>query len=99
MVTEAGYKIVTQNFNCRRGEIDIIALSPDQNLCFIEVRSRKNNAYGDATETVTHSKQQKLICAANDYLMQHPAFQQLPCRFDVIGFTNQHASWIKNAFY
>ena len=36
-----GYRIITRNFNCFYGEIDIIAIKNSE-LIFIEVKTRKN---------------------------------------------------------
>lgn len=40
-----GYEILEQNFRCRLGEIDIIARDGSA-LVFIEVKYRRNAAYG-----------------------------------------------------
>jgi len=69
---------------------------------FVEVKTRKNAAFGSAAEAVTRSKQQKLIRTAQQYLLEHQ-LQQEPCRFDVITIDSQMprlvvSEWIKNAF-
>ena len=40
-----GYKIIERNFECRQGEIDIIALDK-QEIVIIEVKTRKCLEYG-----------------------------------------------------
>ena len=73
-------------------------------LVFIEVRFRKNSRFGSAAETVTVHKQQRLIRAAEFFLLRNPKLAELPCRFDVIGIelntiTNKpEYTWLKNAF-
>lgn len=75
-----GYKILKRNFHSKCGEIDIIA--KDKNcIVFVEVKTRKNNLYGNASEFVTKSKQRKIILTAQYYLRY---CQETEMRFDVI---------------
>lgn len=96
-----GYKLVCRNFLCRYGEIDLIMLSPDEEIVFIEVRYRKNQQFGGALESVTPSKQQKIKKTALHYLQQNKQYDQ-DCRFDVIAMaahTKQPViEWLDNAF-
>ena len=75
-----GWRIVTRNFRCRMGEIDIIAEN-GRYLAFVEVKLRKDGSYGAACEAVTLSKRRKLRVTAEYYLMVHPT--HLQPRFDV----------------
>lgn len=97
-----GLEIVSQNFHCRFGEIDIIA-SSQQTLIFVEVKYRKNNNFGGAANAVSASKQKKLIKSAQIYLQQQQLNEyNTACRFDVIAIegaiTTPQISWLKNAF-
>ena len=71
-------------------------------LVFIEIRFRKSNAYGSATESITASKQQKIIKTAEYFLLKNPSYRAVSCRFDVVGISqtldNPRFNWIKNAF-
>lgn len=85
------------------GEIDLIMLDRDT-LVFVEVRYRKDGDFCNPLETVTRSKQRKIIKAASHYLLTRLKSHDIPCRFDVVGVTregtdNYHFEWIKNAFY
>lgn len=98
-----GLRLVTRNYRCRQGEIDLVMLDQDC-LTFIEVRWRQHQSHGGALASVDYHKQQRLIQAARHFLANHPAHQQRPCRFDVIGMEpdNNHSvsyQWIQNAFY
>lgn len=62
-----GYKILKRNFRCREGEIDIIAQQGDC-LAFVEVRTKKGSGFGTPEESVTRSKQERLVSLANIYL-------------------------------
>ncbi len=76
-----GYRIVDTNCRYRQGEIDIIAKKRDY-IVFVEVKLRKNSAYGQAREFVTAAKQQRVITAAQLWLQSHET--ELQPRFDVI---------------
>jgi putative endonuclease len=96
-----GLKLLQRNYFCRLGEIDLI-MNDSTNCVFIEVRYRKNRHYGGALESVTHTKQQRLIRAASHFLQTRPEYADLPCRFDVIAVGGDpdkySANWIRNAF-
>ena len=76
-----GYTVIARNYRCRVGEIDIIA-EKDEYLVFVEVKTRKNDRFGQAREFVTYSKQQKIRRTAQLYLALHETDKQP--RFDVI---------------
>ena len=87
---------VRQNYRCRGGEIDLVMRDADA-LVFVEVRLRRNGAYGGALASVDLRKQRRLVLAAQHYLQRHPWAG--PCRFDVVGIDAQGAcEWVRNAF-
>ncbi|MDP3837504.1 MAG: YraN family protein [Methylococcales bacterium] len=91
-----GLKSVARNFRCKQGELDLIMLD-NNTLVIIEVRFRKTDKYGSAAESVTHSKQARIIAATHIYL----ATQKInkPIRFDVVALSgNGKIDWIQNAF-
>lgn len=98
---QQGLKLITRNYFCRAGEIDLIMQDKDC-IVFVEVRYRKNIAFGSGLESINLSKQTKLIKTANYYLLQHHLTDKYPCRFDVISITSQQSKpqveWVKNAF-
>lgn len=75
------YKILGMNYNCRFGEVDIIAGNREY-VVFVEVKLRKNDSFAQAREFVTYSKQQRVISAAQLWLSNNPTDKQP--RFDVI---------------
>lgn len=77
-----GYKIIQRNFECRQGEIDIIAKDKDEYV-FIEVKTRQNNHYGMPCEAVTEIKQKHIWDATKYYIYIHKLENQY-IRFDVI---------------
>ncbi len=95
-----GLALLTRNYHCRRGEIDLI-MRDGNFLVFIEVRYRKNNLYGSAAESVTRQKQHRLLTTASYYLQNEKYNADSACRFDVISISGQHnlqIDWIKDAF-
>jgi len=100
-----GLKILKRNFNCRFGEIDLIALDSGNCLAFIEVRYRYNNQFGGALASVTSHKQIRIRRSAGLFIARQPHLAMLPCRFDVVAIEtvtasgHQEITWIKNAFY
>ena len=96
-----GLQLLTRNYRCRRGEIDIVMRDGDS-LVFVEVRYRHRTAFGTAAETVSTSKQARIIHCANCYLARYRAWNE-PARFDVVciegGASQRRIEWLQNAFY
>ncbi len=93
-----GFELITKNFYSRFGEIDLI-MQDQTTLVFIEVRYRKNLAYGGAKESITPSKQIKIQKTALSYMQKKG--REVNARFDVIAITGEddnNIEWIKNAF-
>jgi len=95
-----GYKILARNYRLRTGEIDLI-LKHGTYIVFVEVKFRKNMAYGLPREAVGHTKQKRIINTALHYLT-HNRLTENDIRFDVVEVLEQHgklyASHIENAF-
>ena len=92
-----GLKMVTQNYHCRFGEIDLIMMDA-KTLVFIEVRLRTNQQFGNAGTSITTNKKQKLILTAQHYLQTHGESQ---CRFDAVLMSKldiTNIEWVRNAF-
>lgn len=75
-----GYEILKKNYTVRGGEIDIIAKKNDC-VVFVEVKTRKLDAFQSGEEAVTKSKQKRIIKTAKRYF----SLLDEPCsgRFDV----------------
>ena len=74
------YRILCQNYHSKFGEVDIVALSPDKCTVFVEVKTRRNTDYGDPSQFVTYSKQNKLRKTALCYT----GTDQIYMRFDIV---------------
>jgi len=55
-----GYTIIERNFKKRYGDIDIVA-KKGETLIFVEVKTRKTNAYGLPVEAITPWKLRNLL--------------------------------------
>jgi len=98
-----GLRLLDQNFYSRGGEIDLIMRDRDT-VCFIEVKFRKSQAFGGASNTITISKQRKIIDTARYYIAGRRQLARQPLRFDAFLIQRQpdgsdQIDWIQNAFY
>jgi len=95
-----GYRIVTTNYRCPFGEIDIIARDGDV-LVFAEIKTRKNKPLGRVKETVNIRKQRKISKVALAYMKSHNLWGS-KARFDVVAIVllngKKEIEIIKNAF-
>ncbi len=92
-----GYQILTSNFRCRIGEIDLIGKSEGY-LCFIEVKYRSGISKGYPAEAINLNKIRKITRTAQFYMLSKGISQDIPCRFDVVVILDREMSLIKNAF-
>ena len=92
-------KIVARNYRCRGGEIDLVCRD-GKVLVFVEVRLRRNDAFGGAAASVTATKQRRIIHAAQHFLMAH-SLANPDCRFDCVllnGVSENNIEWLRDAF-
>ncbi|MCI0343352.1 MAG: YraN family protein [Planctomycetales bacterium] len=78
-----GYRILARNYECLRGEVDIVAREGDT-LCFVEVKARASASHGDPLEKVTPAKRRQVERAALDFITRR-RLGDATCRFDVVG--------------
>lgn len=77
-----GYEIIERNFNCRQGEIDIVAKDKNEYV-FIEVKTRSNLCYGKPREAINSEKQNHIYRSTKYYLYKN-GLNNVFVRFDVI---------------
>lgn len=90
-----GLKLLTRNWRCRFGEIDLI-LQEGATLVFVEVRARRIAGFGGAAESITAAKRARLARTAAAYLAQ--TGHRGPCRFDAILIDGERLTWLRDAF-
>ena len=91
-----GLRILSRNYRCRFGEIDLVAES-GSTLVFVEVRARRSDAFGGPAESITPAKRRRLVAAARHYLA---AAGERAARFDVVLIRGEppRIDWITDAF-
>lgn len=98
---EHGLRLVTRNYRCKAGELDLVMLD-GKTLVFVEVRTRASSEYGGAAASVTWNKQRRLARAAEHLLMRRAELRRYAARFDVVAITTGEpeakVDWIKSAF-
>ena len=96
-----GLMLVTRNYRCRRGEIDLVMRDADT-LVFVEVRRRTSHAFGGGVASVDSRKRTRLVAAAEHFLMMKRIGDERPCRFDVVAIDGQSPrttiEWVRDAF-
>ena len=75
-------KILNRNFHCKQGEIDIIAKTNNE-IVFIEVKTRSNFLFGNAIDAIDIRKQEHMYNTAKYYLYINK-LESNRVRFDVI---------------
>jgi putative endonuclease len=92
-----GLKILTRNYRCRMGEIDLVARDGPTTV-FVEVRRRASRSFGGAAASITAAKRLRLLKAARHYISRLRTLPQ--CRFDALLIEGDppRIEWIRNAF-
>jgi len=75
------YAIIEQNYRTKYSEIDLICRKNNE-LVFVEVRTKTNERFGSPEETINKDKINRLIRAANAYAARK--LWQGPYRIDVV---------------
>ena len=76
-----GYRILAKRFRTPYGEIDLVARRRNL-IAFVEVKARAS--LDDAAWAVTPRQQQRIINAAQAWLMVHPEHAEFEMRFDAM---------------
>jgi putative endonuclease len=99
-----GLELVTRNYRCRGGEIDLVMRERDV-LVLVEVRLRTRRDFGSAAESIGSRKQRRCVLAARHLLLTHAELRKSRARFDVVAIDPAAqpgaapvVTWIRNAF-
>ena len=97
-VQRAGLEVLARNARFKGGELDLVALDGEQ-LVIIEVRARAVGRFGTAADSITPTKQARLVRATQAWLQQQRCHQHRSIRFDVLAFDGDAPpQWIRHAF-
>ena len=80
-----GCRILQRNYTCPCGEMDLVVLDGDE-IVFVEIRTRTDEAFGHPAESVTPRKQRQIGRVASHYAARHRLTDR-PMRFDVMAVT------------
>ena len=64
---DRGYRILTTNYRCVYGEVDIVAQEGEE-LVFVEVRTRRSETFGSPEESLSRAKVRRLVATCQHYL-------------------------------
>jgi len=93
----AGMQIIAQNYRCKTGEIDIIALDGDF-IVFVEVKTWSFYGIDDLRYSIDHRKQHKIIKTAKYFLSENRQYSKMSNRFDVVFVKNNSITHLASAF-
>ena len=92
-----GYEVVTRNWRCREGEIDLIVRSAGTYV-FCEVKTRTTDAFGAPVEAVTRTKQMRVRRLAARWLEEEAPVRPREIRFDVASVLGGTIEVVEGAF-
>ena len=89
-----GLKVLSRNWCCRYGEIDLIALS-EKTLIFVEVKFVRSTSFCSATDLFNYKKRMHVSRTVDIFLNRYPRF--VNCwRFDLICLTQDvNRIWVE----
>jgi putative endonuclease len=76
-----GYRILAKRYRTPYGEIDLVARRRNL-IAFVEVKARAS--LDEAAYAVTPRQQQRIIAAAQGWLVAHPEHAEFELRFDAM---------------
>ena len=89
----AGVEILSRNWRCRDGELDIVGLDGGV-VVFVEVKTRSSTAFGVPAEAVNRIKRQRIRRLAVQWLAEYRdtlgSYTEL--RFDVVSVLRHRAA-------
>ena len=112
---QKGYRILSRNWKCQFGELDIVALKAEgkifrkaKNVVFVEVKTidmADAKFIGQAEQNVNYFKQQHLVRSAQSYLKANKIGLEIPWQIDVIAieydrrFSNHNIRHLERAVW
>ncbi len=86
-----GYVVRDARWRCRYGEIDLVAVSPEGVVCFVEVRASRSVRFGGALASLTGRKRRRMAELAARYLQEHAL--DAPARCDLFLLQYDGSAW------
>ncbi len=76
-----GYRVISANYSCRLGEIDLI-VEDKKNICFVEVKTRSENMKYSPADAVDSAKRKRIIATSQLFMKENNTNKQP--RFDIV---------------
>jgi putative endonuclease len=89
-----GMRFVESNWRCLTGEIDLVMRIQDE-LVFVEVKTRRGDGAGRAEESISPAKGRKLLSSGEWYVGNHPSLGDPIWRIDLVAITLSHSGAIE----
>lgn len=83
-LTAMGLRILSRNWRCRYGELDVVAADTARTVVFVEVKTRTTDGFGGLAQAVTEQKVRRLRRLAGLWLAGQDG-SWAAIRIDVIG--------------
>ena len=78
-----GLRILTRNFSCKTGELDLVMVDTDSTIVFVEVRTKAVTDFATPEDSITKPKKTRLLRTAR-YFLATNSIQDRPYRFDIV---------------
>ncbi len=95
-----GFEILHRNWRYKKSEIDVI-IKTKRGAAFVEVKYRKTSFFGEPDIAVTAQKINKMQEAAQGFMEQFPAIEEM--RFDILSIAgpqnNAQIHYFEDAFF
>jgi putative endonuclease len=97
-LTQRGIILIDQNVRLKGSELDLIGREGEF-IIFFEIKYRSSHTFGNALESLHPGQMNRIRQGAERYLMEHPEYQALACRFDVLALMpHRPIEWVIGAF-
>ena len=92
---QRGLTVWHRNYRCPGGEIDLVCRDGGT-LVFVEVRQRRDRRFGGAAASITTTKQERIVRAAQHFLVAQKKTNS-NCRIDCVLIDGDETTWLRNA--
>ena len=66
-----GYELIDRNYHAQGGEIDLIVKKPGSDeYVFVEVKTRRSEAFGDGKSAITRTKFERILSAVEAFFLK-----------------------------
>lgn len=79
-----GFELIDHNVHAPGGELDLI-MKQDEEWVFVEVKTRRSNAFGSALESISSQKINRMLSAIEHYFLVRNEQEEVPFfRIDIV---------------